>query len=363
MKFGIVCRSVVAGLIALLPIAATSSAEDVARLDAALKSYADDRQFMGAVQVTAGDKTLLDKGYGFANLEWNVPNTPNTKFRIGSVTKQFTAAAVFLLQERGKLSIHDPLKKYVPDVPAAWGDVTIYHLLTHSSGVPNFTDLPEYWTRRVSPATPDQLIDLVHSKPLDFPPGTKWNYSNTGYDLLGMIIGKVSGQSYATFLTENFFKPLGMNDTGYDKATTILPHRASGYEREKDGLQNADYVDTSVLFSAGALYSTTHDLAAWEQALFAGKVLSSSSLKKMTSPYIATAMAGADYGCGLFIQKIGGHTVVSHPGFIDGFTAELVYVPDRKMTIVVLANVSGPEPTMWATMLAKTVLGEMRAPK
>ncbi len=346
----------------LAAAAAPAQDRDTARLDAFVQSHVADGSFMGAVLMVEDGKTLLDKGYGSANQEWNVPNDPGTVFRIGSITKQFTAAAVFLLQERGKLDIDDPVRKYLPDAPTAWDGVTIYHLLTHTSGIPNFTELPDFATRRRGPTTPDRLIASVRGMPLDFPPGTKWNYSNTGYDVLGAAIEKVSGESYARFLEENIFKPLGLNETGYDTAGKLIKRRASGYVRGADGLRNAGYIDTDVLYAAGALHSTTHDLVKWERGLFGGKLLSAASLKKMTTPFIATSLTGTEYGCGLFIQRFDGHIGISHVGFLDGFNSELFHVPDKKLTVVVLGNVSGSKSMMLATALAKIALGEKGTP-
>ncbi len=332
------------------------AAADPAHLDTILQPYADKGAFSGVVRVAVGGKVVLDRGYGMANREWSIANTPDTKFRIGSITKQFTAAAIFRLQEQGKLDINDRLKKYVPDVPAAWADVTLYQLLTHTSGIPDFFYVPGFDALKSRAVGPSELIGLVRDKPLGFAPGSKWNYSNTGYDFLGLIIEKLSGQRYAAYIDDNFLKPLGMSDTGYDEAAPVLPRRAAGYVREKDIVRNAGYIDVSVLYAAGGLHSTTADLMKWAKALYGGQVLSPASLKRMTAPFIATEMPGADYACGLFVQKIGGHTGIGHPGFIDGFNAEIVSIPDEEMTIVVLANISGPEPVLWASLLAKAAL-------
>src|SRR6478735_11075090 len=187
----------------------------VARMEQIIQASVP-KQFMGTVLVAQDGKVLLDKGYGFANLEWEIPNTPTTKFRLGSITKQFTAASILLLEERGKLKIEDPVKKYMPDAPAAWDKVTIFHLLTHTSGIPSFTGFPDYPRREGDTMTPQQLGDWFRDKPLEFEPGAKWNYSNSGYILLGYLIEKISGQSYSDFVQQNIFTPLGMKDSGYD---------------------------------------------------------------------------------------------------------------------------------------------------
>src|SRR5690242_13232765 len=243
--------------------------DPAARMEQIIQSYVADHKFMGAVLVARDGKMLLDKGYGFANLEWQVPDTPTTKFRIGSITKQFTAASILLLEERGKLKIDDPVKKYMPDAPAAWDKVTIFHLLTHTSGIPSFTGFSDFPTRQLQDMTPQQLVDWFRDKPLEFEPGTKWNYSNSGYVLLGYLIEKISGQSYAGFVQQNIFTPLGMKDSGYDSNSAIIERRAAGYSPGKNGEpENAGFVNMTIPLSAGALYSTTEDLLRWEQGLF-----------------------------------------------------------------------------------------------
>jgi CubicO group peptidase (beta-lactamase class C family) len=354
------CRSIVVALACVIMLVSPRAAASPAEIDAVLKAHVDKGEFSGVVRMTIGDKTVLDRGYGMANREWRIANTPDTKFRIGSITKQFTAAAIFRLQEQGKLNINDRLKTYLPDVPAAWADVTLYQILTHTSGIPDFFYVPGFDALKSQSVTPTDLIALVRDKQLGFAPGTKWNYSNTGYDLLGLIIEKLSGQRYTAYIEDNFIKPLGMNDTGYDDAASILPRRASGYVRNGAVVRNAGYIDVSVLYAAGGLHSTVGDLMIWEKALYGGHVLSAASLHTMTTPFIATDMPGGDYACGLFVQKIAGHTAIGHPGFIDGFNAEIVSIPDKQMIIVVLANISGPDPVLWASLLAKAALEETR---
>src|SRR6202050_350264 len=258
--------------------AIAQSAPDKARMEQVIQSFVSNKQFMGSVLVARGNDIVLDKGYGFADLEWDVPNSPTTKFRLGSVTKQFTAASILLLEERGKLKVDDPVKKYLPDAPAAWDKVTIYNLLTHTSGIPNFTSFPDYRSTEATPVTPEQLVARFRDKPLEFEPGEKFKYDNSGYVLLGYLIEKVSGQTYAQFVQENIFTPLQMKDSGYDSNTAIIMHRASGYSKGKEGIENAGYIHMSIPFSAGSLYSTVEDLERVEQGLFGGKVLSAASL-------------------------------------------------------------------------------------
>jgi CubicO group peptidase (beta-lactamase class C family) len=325
---------------------------DTARMEEIVQSYVTGKQFMGTVLVAQGDKILLDKGYGYANLEWQIPDAPEAKFRLGSITKQFTAASILLLEERGKLNTDDLVKKYMPDAPAAWDKITIYNVLTHTSGIPSFTEFPDYRSTEATPTTPEKLVARFRDKPLDFQPGEKWKYSNSGYVLLGYLIEKISGKSYQDFVQENIFKPLAMSDSGYDSNTAIIPHRAYGYSPGPNGPHNAGYIDMSIPFSAGSLYSTTHDLLLWEQGLFGGKVLSAASLKKMTTPF------KENYACGLMVRTVNGHPVIEHGGGIEGFNTQLSYYPDDKLTVVVLANLNGGAPGDIASKLAAVAHGE-----
>jgi CubicO group peptidase (beta-lactamase class C family) len=337
---------------AIAPPRSQSQTPNTARMEEIIHSYVSDKQFMGTVLVARDQAVILDKAYGFANLEWSVQNTPTTKFRLGSITKQFTSACVFLLQERGKLKIDDPVKKYMPDAPAAWDKITIYNLLTHTSGIPSFTSFPDYHSTEATPVTPEQLVARFRDKPLEFQPGEKWNYSNSGYVLLGYLIEKISGQTYEKFVQENIFTPFGMKDSGYDSNSEIIVHRASGYTPGKEGVENAGYIDMTIPLSAGALYSTTEDLLRWEQGLFGGKVLSPASLQKMTTPFLN------DYACGVAVHVEKGHKLIDHGGGIEGFNTQLSYYPDEKLTIIALSNLNGPAPGAIATNLAATIHGE-----
>jgi CubicO group peptidase (beta-lactamase class C family) len=332
-------------------VAGSCLAQNAARMDQIVQSYVADHKFMGTALVAQGDKVIFNQAYGSANLEWNVPNTPNTKFRLGSVTKQFTAASILLLEERGKLSVNDPVKKFMPDAPAAWDKVTIFHLLTHTSGVADFTSFPDYPKIEPFATTPAKLVALFRDKPLDFEPGEKWSYDNSGYVLLTYLIEKITGESYERFVRENILTPLGMKDTGYDSNAAIIPHRASGYSPGRGGIENAGFINMTVPQGAGALYSTTEDLLKWAQGLFGGKVLKAVSLDKMTTPF------KNNYAFGLTVATVGGHKRISHGGGIEGFNTDLTYYPDDKLTVVVLANLNGPAGDI-AAKLAAVAHGE-----
>jgi CubicO group peptidase (beta-lactamase class C family) len=334
-------------------LAASCFAQDTGRMDQIVQSYAADRKFMGTALVARDGQVVFSKGYGFANLEWKIPNTPDTKFRLGSVTKQFTAASILLLEERGKLSVTDPVKKYMPDAPAAWDKITIRHLLTHTSGIPNFTGFADYQKLEPFKSTPAELVARFRDKPLDFQPGEKWSYSNSGYVLLGYLIEKISGETYEKFVTENIFQPLGMKDTGYDSNTAIIARRAEGYEMNRGEYQHAGFIHMSTPHAAGALYSTTEDLLKWEQGLYGGKLLKPASLEKMTTPFLD------NYAFGLTVQTAGGHKKISHGGGIEGFNTVLEYYPDDKLAVVVLENSSGAaSPGDIADKLAAVAHGE-----
>ena len=321
-------------------------------MDQVVQTYVSNRQFMGTALVARGNQVLFSKGYGSANLEWNIPNTPDTKFRLGSVTKQFTAATILLLEERGKLSVADPVKKYLPDAPAAWDKITIFHVLTHSAGLPSFTGFPDYQKLQPFAATPADLVGRFRDKPLEFEPGERMSYSNSGYVLLGYIIEKITGSTYEKFVVENIFTPLGMKDSGYDSNFAVIPRRATGYVNGRNGFEQAGFIHMTIPHAAGALYSTTEDLLKWELGLFGGKVLNSASLEKMTAPF------KGNYAFGLVVDASGGRKVIQHGGGIEGFNTQLEYYPDEKLTVAVLSNVNGGAPGQISKQLAALARGE-----
>jgi CubicO group peptidase (beta-lactamase class C family) len=337
----------------LLSIALLASAQDLnTRFDDIAKARVNNKQFMGNVLLAKGDQVLFEKSYGSADMEWNVANTPESKFRIGSVTKQFTAACILLLEDRGKLKTDDLVSKYVPNAPAAWAKITIYHLLTHTSGIPSFTNFPEYEQFQRQPTTPEKLLAFFRDKPLEFEPGSKWKYSNSGYEVLGYLIEKVTGETYQQFVDENIFKLLDMRDSGYDSNSLVIPHHAYGYTPGPHGVTVAGYVDMTVPYAAGGLYSTTRDLLKWERGLFGARVLKPSSFQKMITPF------KDEYGCGLSVTTVNGRKRIEHGGGIQGFNSELAYWPGEQMSVIVLANLNGSAASDIAADLAATVHGE-----
>ncbi|HKG21904.1 MAG TPA: serine hydrolase [Blastocatellia bacterium] len=306
--------------------------KQVATADEYLATLVRDRQFAGAALVARDGKVVMSKGYGMADLENGVPNGPRTKFRLGSITKQFTATAIMMLQERGKLSTQDPICKYVGDCPEAWRGVTVRHLLTHTSGIPSYTSLPDFVKTMSQPAKLEELIGRFKNRPLEFQPGEKFSYNNSGYVLLGLIIEKVSGQEYESFLRQNIFEPLKMASTGYDHTGEVLKDRASGYILSGEIIENAPYLDMSLPHAAGALYSTVEDLYVWDQALYSEKLLSKKSFDEMLTPF------KSNYGYGWGVNDQYGLRRISHGGGINGFSTFIARYPEEKATIIVLSN-------------------------
>jgi D-alanyl-D-alanine carboxypeptidase len=318
----------------------------------AIAAYDQAGVFSGAVLVAANGQPVLRRGVGLANRELGVAAAPEMKFRIGSITKQFTATAILQLQEAGKLSIDDPVSKYYPDAPAAWSKIRLRHLLTHTSGIPSYTGLPGFFDREArAPHTPEELIKLTRDKPLEFEPGSKFAYDNSGYILLGYVVEKVSGQPYAEYVQQHIFGPLHMTGSGYDQSGTIIPGRVPGYQRGPDGWQNAPFLDMSVPYAAGSLYSTVDDLLAWDQALYAARPIKPDSLKAMFTDY------GHHYGFGFVIDQKWDQDRIWHNGGVNGFTASFQRYPKAHITAVALANQGTPATDKLAADLAGLCLG------
>jgi CubicO group peptidase (beta-lactamase class C family) len=328
--------------------------------DAYIRAEAATHFFRGTVLVGVNGKIVFEEAYGLGDEEWSANNTVHTKFRIASLTKQFTAACILLLQERGRLNVHDPMSRYLSGLPAAWQAITIHQLLTHTSGIPDYTSNPEMPKLNRTGATPEKMVALVADKPLDFAPGTNWSYSNTGYILLGMIIEKVSGQSYADFLKTNIFEPLGMKDSGCDKAREILKERASGYEIVDGHAANADLFDMSIPFSAGGIYSTVEDMYRWNEALAEdGKLLSDDSLKQMFTEYPEAVHEKQHYGYGVVISRLKfGRLLYYHGGGVEGFSSSIQRYPNDRVCIVVLSNLDSYKPWELGDHIASDLFGQ-----
>ncbi|WP_157405703.1 serine hydrolase domain-containing protein [Asticcacaulis benevestitus] len=327
-----------ASIVATMAVFGAAQAQgvpDAARIDQVIQAHVAKHPFMGTVLVAKGGTVILDRAYGYASLETMAPMTTDTSFRIGSMTKQFTAAAILLLDERKMLKTGDLISSYLPNLPADWNAITVHDLLAHTSGIANFTSQPGYTTLQTHAVSPQDDLALIRDKPLDFRPGSRWAYSNTNYILLGMIIEKVSGQSYKDFVDVNLIRPVGMAETFVATGSGAPPLQANGYLEGKHGLEKAAYVDMSVPYAAGAMVSTTHDLLLWEKALFGGKVLSQATLVKMTTVY------KSGYGYGLFIHPARERNTIEHAGNINGFNSAMAYYPNDDLIIIVLDNIEG----------------------
>ncbi len=305
-------------------------------------------------------ETLLRKGYGLADLEQGLAIEPDMVFRIGSVTKQFTAAAILLLAEAGKLAVGDDLRKHLPDYPTHGRAITIEHLLTHTSGIRSYTDMASFGENVRKDMSVDEVIALFKDEPLAFEPGDKYAYNNSGYFLLGAIIEKASGKTYETYLREKIFEPLGMSQTYYGSASRIIPNRAQGYDGVNGEFQNAEYLSMTIPYAAGSLLSTIDDLAKWARALEAPGFLNRESLEKWWKPFRLANGESVHYGYGWAISDYYGHRVVSHGGGINGFTCHLLKVPEDGVFVAVLTNRNDEKsnPTLVARKLAAAAIGK-----
>ncbi len=310
--------------------------------------------------VVQDGRPVLRKGYGLAEVELAVPVRPEMVFRVGSVTKQFTAACVLKLVEEGRLSLSDEITKFLPDYPAGGRRVTIEQLLTHTSGIKSYTEIPARYPNRLREDwTLAQTIDFFKNEPFDFEPGTKWHYDNSGYVLLGAILEKVTGKAYANLVSEWIFEPLGMKDTRYDSETAIVPRRASGYQTGPGGIVNASYLSMTQPFAAGGLISTVDDLARWQAALDAGRILSAESRRRMWTPVTLPDGTPTRYGYGWGIWSYEGHAVVEHGGRINGFSTANLRLPDDRIYVAVLSNCLGcAEPRALALRAASLLIGK-----
>nr|WP_290225111.1 serine hydrolase [Trichocoleus desertorum] len=345
-------------------MAAHADQTDTTVLSAAIATYLEahfaTERFMGAVLVGRRGEVLFSQGYGMANLEHSVPNTTQTKFRLASVTKQFTAAAILQLQAQGLLDVQAPIATYLPGYPN--GDrLTIHQLLNHTSGIPSYTSFPDYEAKKRLAMSVAEVVDWFKDRLLEFEPGNQHRYSNSGYALLTHILETVSEQPYAEYLRAHLFEPLGMMGSGYDSHREILPHRASGYDLTDTGYRHAEFIDMSVPTGAGGLYSTVEDLYKWDQALYTEAVLSDRAKTEMfapTVPVVESEEAKVYYGYGWVVAEQLGHKHISHGGGIDGFRTILSRYPDDQVTIIVLANLSNAAVAEIAVGLAAIAFGE-----
>ncbi|MEO6390658.1 MAG: serine hydrolase domain-containing protein [Pyrinomonadaceae bacterium] len=326
-------------LVTLVVLAVAASAARAQSIDEFVNQQMAQRHIPGlAVAVIRDGKVVVAKGFGKANVELDVPATENTVFQLASVTKQFTATAILLLVQDGKLALDDKVSARVPNLPAAWANVTIRQLLTHTSGVKNYTETKDFGKRSRYDFTQDEMLKLVADAPLDFPSGSKFNYSNTGYFLLGLVIEKASGKLYGEFVQQRIFQPLGMTATRFNDIHAIVKNRAAGYSWDGKVLQNADFASPTQPFSAGGLISTITDMIKWDAALNSDKILPKAVLESMWTATKLTDGSETGYGFGWGVQTKKGHRVISHSGGIDGFSTDIQRLVDDQVTVIVLAN-------------------------
>jgi len=313
-----------------------------------MDQFVSSRDFSGVVLVARGGHVLFQKAYGMANREHDVRNKLDTKFRLGSVTKQFTAMAVMILVEREKLRLADPLCKYIENCPKAWAGVNVRHLLNHTSGIPAFTDFPDNDHYERLPMTPLATIARFRDKPLEFVPGERFSYDDSGYLLLGYIVERASGERYEGFLRKNIYEPLGMLDSGYDHPWVILKDRASGYAKKDGQIVNAMLMEMDQPLGGGSMYSTVGDLLRWDQALYTDKLVSRKSLEQMFTPYQGAYPAVRRweqglysrhrYGYGWFVTKWFSQNLIWHDGVINGFCSAILRYPEDRTLVIVLEN-------------------------
>jgi len=332
------------GSLVLVLLVLPALAQTPSSIDAYIHSEMQRQHIPGLSLLVARDgKIIRAQGYGLSNVELQVPVKPETVFQSGSVGKQFTATAMMMLVEEGKVHLDDPISNYFKDAPAAWGQVTIRELLSHTAG---FTDYPEKFDFRRDYTEAD-LLKIVEGIPLAFPPGTNYSYANLGYLTLGVLIHQVTGQFYGDFLQERIFRPLGMSTTRIISEADIIPNRAAGYRLVKGELKNQEWVSPTLNTTAdGALYFSILDLAKWDAALYTGKVLPRSSLEQMWTP--AKLLNGqpnpGDYGFGWRVAQKNGHRLIDHGGAWQGFEVHISRYVNDKLTVVVLTNLADADP-------------------
>ena len=350
-------------LVCAIPFAAARAQDErplVRYVDSVATAAVNEHRTPGvSIAIVKHGRTILAKGYGFADLENDVPATPETVYRIGSVTKQFTASAIMRLMEQGKLSLDDTLQKFFPNYPAQGHRVTVRNLLNHTSGIRSYTSMGPKWQRLMRlDMAPDSMLALFAPEPFDFRPGDEWRYDNSGFFLLGMIVEKLSGKPYGQYLQDEFFTPLHLTGTVYCEHAPLIKHRARGYAPRPDGrFVNAEPLSMTQPYAAGSLCSTVTDLAAWTIALSNGKVVSPASYKLMTTPDTLNNGKPLTYGFGLGTGTLGGHRQVSHNGGINGFISELHHYPDDALITVVLTNVEGNVAPTLERLVARRALG------
>ena len=348
------CASLAAVLLAIQTVRAD-------QVDKYLKSQMQEHRIPGlTLEVIRDGKAIKTAAYGLANVELNVPAKPETVFEIGSITKQFTAAGILMLAQEGKLSVDDKISKYLKDPPEAWANVTVRHLLTHTSGIKSYTGLDGFQIWRH--LTQEQFIKAIGKEPMEFQPGDSWKYCNTGFNLLGYIIENVSGKNYWEFMGERVFQPLGMQATTKRLYSLVIPNRASGYEQTNHVWMNRD-TDLTEVFSAGAMASTAGDLAKWSVTLNGDRLLNAASKAQMWTPVKLNDGKTRKYGFGWNVDTLEGHKNIGHGGSTSGFSASIQRFPDDRLAVIILTNTDEEIATTLAKKVATFFFTKSRATK
>ncbi len=352
------------GLAALASPGAPQPASPVptaAAFDKVLKdSFAPDQPGASVIVVKDG-RTVFRKALGMADIELGVPLQPDMVFRLGSITKQFTAVSILMLAEEGKLSLQDRIEKFLPGYPTQGYAITIEHLLTHTSGIQSYTDIPGWMTSKIlAPMTVTELVDGFKKEPMQFAPGEKWAYNNSAFVLLGAIIEKVSGKTYEAFVKERIFEPLGMTSSYYGSTEPIIPKRVPGYTMDGGRLRNAGYLSMTQPYAAGSLSSSVDDLARWDAALYTEKILKKASLEKAWTSYALKSGEATKYGYGWALSRVRGRRSIEHGGGIFGFSTYALRLPDERIYVAVLTNSDSPmtAPGYVAKKLAAIAAGD-----
>ncbi len=316
------------------------TADDLTQMDARIREEMSENNIPGVlIGVASRGRLLHVQSYGMANVELRVPVSDSTVFEIGSISKQFVTAAIMLLVQDGRLGLDDAIHEYLSDLPSEWLGVTVRQLLTHTSGIPDYEEIQTYEAYRFR-FTPEQIIRVAHSRPMDFEPGTGWYYSNTGYFLLSLIVERLEGRPLGHVLRSRIFEPLGMGQTRLADPEDIIPHRASGYWVDRMGveLMNRDATQPSSTLGAGGILSSVHDMTKWDEALYGEGILTDASKTAMWTPAVLPNGENTNYGFGWGVREYRGHRALSHTGMVAGFVANFMRLPEQELAIIVFVN-------------------------
>jgi D-alanyl-D-alanine carboxypeptidase len=358
MSFSNFRSRIIVALFVFLPL--TAAADTISDLDSYFQRHYPADEPGATIAIVRDGEMVFSKAFGMADLENGIANQTNMVFRLGSITKQFTAVAIMMLAEEGKLSVDDDITKHLSTYKPPPSTVTVEHLLTHTSGIPSYTAIPGWFDKKIREnLSVEEMMDAWEDLPLEFEPGSKFNYNNSGYYMLGAIIESASGMPYDQFIDERIFKPLGMTTSYYDHSAQIIPNRSRGYEQAPDGtFRNASFLDMGQPYAAGSLASTIDDMAKWDAALYTDVLLPQSVLQKMWTSYKLTDGSEAGYGYGWFVGEHNGHRIITHGGGIPGFRTEGFRIPEEKLYVSVLSNGAAVGPDIPAQAAVKAMLEE-----